>query len=112
MNGRVEQAYSIGMTLGVALPYARTQESDADHSSLFYRASTGYDPRQAIAFWRRIHDFGRRRGHKPAEFLSTRRLASTRIPKLDRLKPQAMDRACAHGIPAVTQSLSFVGRFE
>lgn len=90
------QAYSIGTTVGVALPYSRTQELEADHVGLLYMARAGYDPRQAIAFWRRFADYGRKRGGKPPEFLSTHPLDDTRIAKLERLMPQAMaeyDRA-------------------
>ena len=85
------QAYSIGTTVGVALPYSRTQESEADHLGLLYMARAGYDPRQAIAFWRRFEEYGRKQGGKPPEFLSTHPLDNTRIAKLERLMPQAMD---------------------
>lgn len=85
------QAYSIGTTVGVALPYSRTQEAEADQLGLFYMARAGYDPRQAIAFWRRFAAYGEKRGAKPPEFLSTHPLDSTRIAKLERLMPQAMD---------------------
>jgi predicted Zn-dependent protease len=85
------QAYGIGTTVGVALPYSRTQELEADHLGLLYMARAGYDPREAIAFWRRFEDYGRKRGGKPPEFLSTHPMDSTRITKLKRLMPQALD---------------------
>lgn len=85
------QAYSIGTTVGVALPYSRTQESEADHLGLLYMARAGYDPRQAIAFWRRFEAHGRKHGGKPPEFLSTHPLDNTRIANLERLMPKAMD---------------------
>jgi predicted Zn-dependent protease len=85
------QAYNIGTTVGVALPYSRTQELEADHLGLLYMARAGYDPREAIAFWRRFEAYGRKKGGKPPEFLSTHPLDSTRISKLERLMPQAVD---------------------
>jgi predicted Zn-dependent protease len=54
-------------------------------------ARAGYDPREAIAFWRRFEAYGRKKGGKPPEFLSTHPLDSTRISKLERLMPQAVD---------------------
>lgn len=84
------QAYSIGTTVGVALPYSRTQELEADHLGLLYMARAGYDPRKAIAFWRRFQDFGNKRGGKPPEFLSTHPLDRRRISELERVLPQAI----------------------
>lgn len=84
------QAYSIGTTVGVALPYSRTQELEADHLGLLYIARAGFDPRQAIAFWRRFQEHGRKKGGKPPEFLSTHPLDSTRIAKLESLLPEAL----------------------
>ena len=84
------QAYSIGTTVGVALPYSRTQELEADHLGLLYMARAGFDPRQAIAFWRRFQEYGRKKGGKPPEFLSTHPLDSTRIAKLESLLPEAL----------------------
>jgi metalloendopeptidase OMA1, mitochondrial len=84
------QAYSIGTKVGVALPYSRTQELEADHLGLLYMARAGYNPRQAISFWRRFEDYGGKRGGNPPEFLSTHPLDSARIANLERLMPQAM----------------------
>jgi predicted Zn-dependent protease len=85
------QAYNIGTSVGVALPYSRTQELEADHLGLLYMARAGYDPREAIAFWRRFEDYSRKNGAKPPEFLSTHPLDGRRIAQLDRLLPGAMD---------------------
>jgi predicted Zn-dependent protease len=84
-------AYGIGGKLGVILPYSRTQELEADHLGLLYMARAGYDPREAIAFWKR---FQRAKEGKESgmnfEFLSTHPLDATRIAELQRLLPQAM----------------------
>lgn len=83
------QAYGIGTKVGVALPYSRTQELEADHLGLLYMARAGYDPREAIAFWERFQDYSRRQG-RPPEFLSTHPMDERRIAKLRQLLPEAM----------------------
>ena len=90
------QAYNLGTTVGVALPYSRTQELEADHLGLLYMARAGYDPRQAVAFWNRFADYGRKHEGRTVEFLSTHPLDSKRIAALENLMPEAMyeyDRA-------------------
>jgi len=86
----VMQAYSLGTKVGVALPYSRTQELEADHMGLLYMARAGYDPWQAVAFWQRFAEYGRKRGSKPPEFLSTHPVDKTRIAALKRLMPKAL----------------------
>ena len=85
-------------TLGVILPYSRTQESEADHIGLFYMAEAGYDPRAAVALWRNFERFG---GARPPEFLSTHPAPGSRIENLEALMPAALEvyraRAAATG---------------
>jgi len=85
----IMQAYSLGTTVGVALSYSRTQESEADHVGLLYMARAGYDPREAVKFWQRFraHNKGRK---KPLEFLSTHPHDETRIAALKRMIPGAL----------------------
>ncbi len=84
------QAYGLGTAIGVALPYSRTQELEADHLGLLYMARAGYDPREAVAFWKRFQAYGNKRGGKPLEFLSTHPLDSRRIEAIERQLPKAM----------------------
>ena len=74
-------------TLGIILPYNRTQESEADHIGLLYMAEAGYDPRQAIELWRNFSAAG---GERPPEFLSTHPSPGTRIARLNQLMPKAL----------------------
>ena len=74
-------------TLGVILPYSRTQEAEADHIGVFYMAEAGYDPREAIALWRNFESFG---GANPPEFLSTHPAPGSRIENLEELMPEAL----------------------
>jgi len=66
----VMQVYGLGTKVGIALPYSRTQESEAGHVAMLYMAPAGYDPRQAVAFWQRFAEYGRKCGGKRLEFLS------------------------------------------
>lgn len=90
-RGAVLGAYGIGGELGVVLPHSRAQELEADRLGLLYMARAGYDPRQAIAFWRRFADYqAGRGGGRSIEFLSTHPLDQTRIRALDEFMQQAL----------------------
>ncbi len=69
-------AYGVGTTVGMALPFSRSQEREADHRGLFYAARAGYDPRAAISFWKKMQG-GKKR--KMPEFLSTHPNPGNRI---------------------------------
>jgi metalloendopeptidase OMA1, mitochondrial len=75
-------------TLGVILPFSRTQEREADEIGLIYMAMAGYDPRAAIEVWR---NFERLNGERPPEFLSTHPSPPNRIERLEALMPQALE---------------------
>ena len=83
------QAYGIGTSLGVALPYSRTQELEADRLGLLYMARAGYDPAAAVQFWQRFAEYSRRRGGRPPEFLSTHPLDQRRIASIQAQLPRA-----------------------
>jgi len=86
----LQQAYGIGSTLSVALPHSRQQELEADHLGLLYMARAGYDPREALAFWKRFADYEKKQGGaKQIEFLSTHPLDDKRIAQIESLLPQA-----------------------
>jgi len=86
----IQQAYGIGGSLGVALPHSRKQELEADHLGLLYMARAGYDPRAALAFWKRFAEYEKKQGGgKRIEFLSTHPLDDKRIAQIEGLLPQA-----------------------
>jgi predicted Zn-dependent protease len=74
-------------TLGVVLPFSRTQEAEADHIGVLLMAKAGYDPRAAVALWENFAKLG---GDRQPEFLSTHPAPSSRIKNLQALMPEAM----------------------
>jgi metalloendopeptidase OMA1, mitochondrial len=73
--------------VGSALPFSRSQESEADHIGLIYMARAGYDPRQAVAFWKRMERASK--GHEPPEFLSDHPSDAHRVQRIEGWLPQA-----------------------
>jgi predicted Zn-dependent protease len=85
-----QQAYGAGGQLGAVLPHSRMQESEADHLGLIYMARAGYDPRQAVEFWKRFAAYNGRQGGRPISFLSTHPVDQTRITQLESELPGAL----------------------
>jgi metalloendopeptidase OMA1, mitochondrial len=77
---------------GASLPFSRSQESEADHIGLIYMARAGYDPRQALAFWKRM--LRASRGKEPPEFLSDHPSDAHRVERIRGWLPEA-ERAYA-----------------
>jgi predicted Zn-dependent protease len=83
----VIQAFGLGATVGAILPFGRSQESEADRMGLIYMAKAGYDPREALAFWKRMAAASGNSA-TPA-FLSTHPDHGTRIRDLEKWMPEA-----------------------
>ena len=62
---------------GSALPYARSQESQADELGLMLAAAACFKPQEAIPLWQRMDQMSG--GQNPPEFSSTHPSAGTRI---------------------------------
>jgi metalloendopeptidase OMA1, mitochondrial len=73
--------------VGSALPFSRSQESEADHIGLIYMARAGYDPRQAVLFWKRM--LRASRGKEPPEFLSDHPSDAHRVERVQGWLPEA-----------------------
>ena len=69
------QAYGIGTQLGVMLPYGRLQESEADEIGIYLMAKAGFNPYEALNFWKNM-SAGKKQTN---EFFSTHPSSSTRI---------------------------------
>ncbi len=78
-----------GAQYGVILPYGRAQELEADRIGLMTMARAGYDPREAIAFWRNMRQ--QKGGKTPPEFASTHPSDDRRIQQLESMLPEAME---------------------
>ena len=70
-------ALGLGVLYGFTLPFSRSHESEADQIGLIYMAKAGYDPREAINFWRRFSKIKEERG--PPEWASTHPADATRM---------------------------------
>lgn len=81
-------AYGIGTSIGLQLPFSRSNENEADKIGLYYSSRAGYDPRQALVFWEKMQSFSR--SNKPPEFLSTHPNYKTRIENLKDIMPKVL----------------------
>ncbi|MGI6573656.1 MAG: M48 family metallopeptidase [Fermentimonas sp.] len=79
--------FGLGAEVGVMLPYARKQEYEADEIGLIVMAIAGYDPREAVPFWRRMIQSG---GTNVPELLSTHPSDNKRVANIERIMPRMM----------------------
>jgi metalloendopeptidase OMA1, mitochondrial len=80
---RIQALLGVGSTL----PFSRSQESEADHIGLIYMARAGYDPHQALAFWKRMQRVSQ--GKEPPEFLSDHPSDAHRVQRVQGWLPEA-----------------------
>ena len=73
------EALNAGASLGIMLPFSRSQESEADIIGLDYMAQAGFDPRESAPLWQNM---GAEAEEAPAEFLSTHPSSEARIDAL------------------------------
>jgi metalloendopeptidase OMA1, mitochondrial len=82
------QVLGIGSQLGFVLPNSRRQESEADKLGLIFMSMAGYEPQNAVDFWKRMAEAGAK-SQKPPKLLSTHPADETRIADLEHQLPQA-----------------------
>jgi len=80
------QAYGVGTNLGI-LSYSRKHELEADRLGLIFMAMAGYDPKEAIEFWKRMSKLSKNEGN---EFMSTHPSHKHRIEDIEKYLPEAM----------------------
>ena len=83
-NTVIQQAYGLGSQVLVSLPYSRKQEHEADQIGLVFMAMAGYNPEQAISFWKKMAQQG---GGSTSELLSTH---PNRIKAIGEYLPKAL----------------------
>ena len=84
----VQGAYALGTQYGAVLPFSRLHESEADKIGLVIMAMAGYNPREAVEFWKRMA--AQSKGNAPKEFMSTHPSNTTRINDLKAYMPEAL----------------------
>lgn len=90
------QAYGVGSTVGVMLPFGRSHETEADRIGLQIMAIAGYNPDEAAELWKRMK--AKSGGQAPPEFLSTHPSNDTRIKNLTAWAPAAKAEAKKFGV--------------
>ncbi|MEO1576450.1 MAG: M48 family metallopeptidase, partial [Pseudomonadota bacterium] len=76
----VMAALGIGTQVGLALPYNRAREAEADIMGLEFMARAGFQPGASVVLWENMA--AQSQGTRPPEFLSTHPSHSTRIAGL------------------------------
>jgi len=87
LGGENKALLATAYQVGLSMPWGRKQELESDRIGLIYMARAGYDPRQAVEFWKRMSEQSQ---GAPPEFLSTHPADSTRIAQLEELLPEAL----------------------
>jgi len=90
------QAYGLGSTVGLMLPFSRGHETEADRIGLQIMAIAGYDPSEASELWKRMK--AKSNGQAPPEILSTHPSNDTRIANLASWAPLAREEAIKFGV--------------
>jgi len=90
------QAYGIGSTIGLMLPFSRSHETEADRIGLQIMAIAGYNPDEAAELWKRMK--ANSGNQAPPEFLSTHPSNDTRISNLTEWSPLAKSEARKFGV--------------
>ena len=88
-------AYGVGTQVGVALPFSRSNETEADRIGLTLMAIAGYDPIVGADLWERM---SANAGGAPPEILSTHPANSTRIANIRQWAPEAKAEARKFGV--------------
>ena len=56
INPQLLQVFGMGASVGLVLPFSRSQESEADQVGLVLMAKAGYDPRASLEVWQRMEN--------------------------------------------------------
>lgn len=76
----IMSALGLGVQFGIALPYSRTHESEADIIGLDLMSRAGFDPQESVKLWENMS--ANSGDSRQPEFMSTHPLPQTRIQQL------------------------------
>ena len=79
--------YGLTTKVGLALPFSRSHESEADKIGLILMAKAGYDPREAIRVWERMQ---KEKDKRSSAVLSTHPSPESRIRDIESWLPEAL----------------------
>lgn len=85
----VRQAYSLGASAGLILPFGEVQEAEADQLGLILVAKAGYDPRVAVEVWQRLNQAAAQ-NFLSAEFIIAHPNYGQRRQNLEKWLPEAL----------------------
>lgn len=88
----IAAALGVGVEFGLARPYGRAQELEADRLGVFMMARAGYDPEESVELWQRMDAVAP--GPLPA-ILSTHPAPSDRIEAIREMIPAAREAGSA-----------------
>lgn len=87
---QIMAAIGVGSQVGIALPFSRAHETEADAIGLMLMAEAGFDPRQAVTLWENMQQAAG--ANRSPELLATHPNPQTRIVELRALLPSAMQK--------------------
>ena len=99
------QAYGVGSTVGVMLPYSRAHENEADEIGQLLMAIAGYDPHEAVNLWKRMAALSN--GQAPPQFLSTHPHSLDRMQNLNKKADFAANEAKKFGVTSFKKVVPF-----
>jgi len=80
-------AMGVGLQFGIALPYSRAHEYEADEIGLILMTKAGYDPYESVRLWDRM---AARAKSQPLQFFSTHPNSTNRARRLESLIPKIL----------------------
>lgn len=77
----------LGAQFGIAMPFGRSHESEADKIGVNLMAKAGFNPKSSVTLWQKMAQLG---GQRTPEFFSTHPSPENRINQLREAMPEAM----------------------
>jgi len=82
--------YGLGNEVGIPLPYGPVHLEESDRLSLTWMARAGYDPREDLAFWKRLTDYPKTHNGQIPAFLKLHPCDESRLHKMEDFLPTVL----------------------